>query len=65
MYTPDLRTLQGVVAGKGGRVYGYYALGDEPLFVEIGGMSETYPFPVRPLEIYSGGERDREQHVEL
>ena len=51
---PGLESLEGVVSGKDGKVYGYCLTGEAPAFVELGGSGEAYPCPSGILEVYDG-----------
>ncbi|HBA47527.1 MAG TPA: hypothetical protein DCZ91_06965 [Lachnospiraceae bacterium] len=53
-YTPELDFLEGVAAGKDGRVYAYYITGEEPLFLELGGNGEQRVCPTKPMAVYDG-----------
>ncbi len=56
MFTPSLDSLEGIVEGQGGRVYGYCLTGEEPVFVDIEDPGEKYVCPVMPLGVYGGCE---------
>ncbi len=56
VYQPELESLEGVVTGKDDRAYGYCVTGEEPVFVELGGIGERYVCPEVPLGVYDGYE---------
>ncbi|MCI9436769.1 MAG: hypothetical protein HFH85_06300 [Lachnospiraceae bacterium] len=56
VYEPALESLEGIAAGKDGRVYGYCVTGTEPVFQELGGTGEAYVCPMTPLAVYDGYE---------
>ncbi len=54
--TPDLDSLEGIVEGQEGRIYGYCITGEEPIFVNIEDSEERFVCPMTPLQAYGGGE---------
>lgn len=56
VYTPALESLEGIAAGRDGKVYGYYLTGEEPLFAELGSDGEPVVCPVLPNRVFSGYE---------
>ena len=55
IYVPELKSLEGIVGGKDGKVYGYCITGSgETLFAELGGSGAASVCPLIPLGVYDG-----------
>lgn len=54
VHNPGLESLEGVVEGNDGAVYGYCLAGNSPIFVALGGQGEKYTCPLFPSDVYDG-----------
>lgn len=54
VYTPAVKSLDGIAAGKNGKVYGYCLTEGTPVFAEVGGTGENYTCSIKPLQLYNG-----------
>ena len=55
MDAPKLECLDGIVAGKDNRVYGYCITGEgDPVLADLEKPESCYVLPFRPLNVFSG-----------